>query len=270
MFRRAICGIPTNFLNKTFATLVKEIDKKEYLESITASLLLKESYKRFPTDEEIRTQFPILPLYNLRIVDYTLRKLENYHHKKEPISVENYTIEHIMPQKIDSHNRKWIDELGPDWQQIHQKYIHTIGNLTLTGYNPELGNMSFLEKQNIEGGFKSSPLWLNKSIARIDHWNKDEIEKRASELTNLAIEIWPYPKINQLILSQYKKREEITDIDITEEDHFEKGSEMTIHYKILKSSILSIGSNIHIEAKKKYIAFLNNTNFVDIFSEDLI
>ena len=78
VFIQAICGILTNSLNKMSATLVKEIDNEKYVESIIASLLLKEGYKRFPTYEEIRIQFPIVPLYNLRVVDYTLRKLENY------------------------------------------------------------------------------------------------------------------------------------------------------------------------------------------------
>jgi len=120
VYRRAICGIPINSLNKTFAMLSKEIEKERYVESIMISLLLKEGYKRFPTDEEFRSQFPIVPLYNLRVNDYTLRKLENYNHLKERISTENYTVEHILPQKIDSHNGKWINELGIDWQDQHQ------------------------------------------------------------------------------------------------------------------------------------------------------
>lgn len=100
VFRRAICQIPTASLNKTFANLIKEIDREDYLDSIKAAFILKESYKRFPSDEEFKNQFPYVPLYNRpRITDYTLRKLENFHHKKEPISVENYTIEHILPQK---------------------------------------------------------------------------------------------------------------------------------------------------------------------------
>jgi Protein of unknown function (DUF1524) len=146
VFRRAICRIPTASLNKTFANLIKEIDKDSYLESIKAAFILKESYKRFPSDEEFKSQFPFVPLYNLRITDYTLRKIENSNHKKEPISVENYTVEHILPQKPEL-PKAWIDELGNDWKQIHQKYVHTIGNLTLTGYNSELSYLSFREKK---------------------------------------------------------------------------------------------------------------------------
>jgi uncharacterized protein with ParB-like and HNH nuclease domain len=83
VFRRAICLIPTNSLNKTFANLTKEIDKDNYLESLKANFMLKAGYMRFPKDEEFKAQFLVVPLYNLRIKDYTLRKLENFHHNKE-------------------------------------------------------------------------------------------------------------------------------------------------------------------------------------------
>ena len=168
VFRRAICQIPTASLNKTFANLIKEIDRDNYLDSIKAAFILKESYKRFPSDEEFKNQFPYVPLYNRpHITDYTLRKLENFHHKKELILAENYTVEHILPQKPEL-PKDWIDELGDDWKQIHQKYVHTIGNLTLTGYNSELSYLPFLQKRSIEGGFGSSPLWLNNRLSKLN------------------------------------------------------------------------------------------------------
>jgi uncharacterized protein with ParB-like and HNH nuclease domain len=99
--RRAICSIPTKALNKTFANLSKEIDKNNYIESLKAAFILKEGFASFPTDQEFKAEFPIVPLYNLRIREHVLRKLENIHHGKEPIDIENYTIEHIMPQNKD-------------------------------------------------------------------------------------------------------------------------------------------------------------------------
>ena len=105
VFRRAICGIPTNSLNKTFANLYKEIKQENYLESFRAALLLKESYRRFPRDEEFKEQLLIKDVYNFRSRNYLLRKLEN-HNKKELVNVESYTIEHIMPQ-----NENLSDEL---------------------------------------------------------------------------------------------------------------------------------------------------------------
>ncbi|MFI5241239.1 MAG: DUF1524 domain-containing protein, partial [Microgenomates group bacterium] len=119
VLRRAICGIPTNSLNKTFATLLRDVDKTNYLENVKANFLLLESYKKFPSDEEFKSQFPNVPMYTSRVVGYVLDKLENSRHGKEPISVENYTIEHIMPQKTPL-PKPWVDELGENWEQVHQ------------------------------------------------------------------------------------------------------------------------------------------------------
>ena len=83
--------------------------------------------------------------------------------------------------------------LGENWEQVHQKYLHTIGNLTLTGYNSELSNLSFLEKRDRDGGFKSTSLQLNSEIAVLQHWNKDEIERRGRILAEEALKIWSVP-----------------------------------------------------------------------------
>jgi hypothetical protein len=111
---------------------------------------------------------------------YTLRKL-NFHHNKEPINIKNCTIEHIMPQNQNLHPM-WRQEFGDQWQEIQQKYLHTIGNLTITGYNSDLGDLLFLEKRDRDGGFASSPLSLNHELAKLDRWTKDEIEKRAHSM----------------------------------------------------------------------------------------
>jgi Protein of unknown function (DUF1524) len=92
-----------------------------------------------------------VPLYNLRIKDYALKKIENINHQKEPFDMKNYSIEHIMPQNKNLSER-WRRELGETWEEIHQKYLHTIGNLTITGYNAELGDLSFIEKRDRLGG----------------------------------------------------------------------------------------------------------------------
>lgn len=118
VFRRSICLIPTNSLNKTFANLAKELDKDDYVKSLCAALILEEGYMRFPTDEEFRAEFPIVPLYNLRIKEYTLRKIENIHHQSEPLDMKNYSIEHIMLQNTDL-SEGWRQELGETWDEIH-------------------------------------------------------------------------------------------------------------------------------------------------------
>ena len=157
VFRRVICGIPTNLLNKTFATIYREIDKTHYLESIQAAFLIKNLYRLFPGNEEFRQQFIIKDVYNFRSRNYLLRKLENYHRPHELVNVEDYTIEHVLPQN-DKLSFEWQSELGSNWQQVQARYLHTIGNLTLTGYNSEYSDHPFFEKRNYpeKKGFKNS------------------------------------------------------------------------------------------------------------------
>ena len=129
VFRRAICGIPTNALNLIFANIGKEIDKKNYVESFQANLFLKDKYKRFPNNEEFKSQFMIKDLYNFPRRNYWLRKLENFQHK-ERINVEEYTIEHVMPQD-EKLSPEWKTELGENWKEIHKTYLHTVRQLDL-------------------------------------------------------------------------------------------------------------------------------------------
>ncbi len=204
VFRRVICGVPTNSMNKTFATLAKEIDKEYYLESVQVALLLKDSYRRFPKDEEFRAAFVVKDVYNFRSRNYLLRKLENYGHK-ELVNVESCTIEHIMPQNKQL-SIEWQEELGPNWQGIHATYLHTIGNLTLTGYNSELSDHTFQEKRDREGGFARSPIRLNSSLARLENWNKEEIERRAESLAELAVKVWPISQLSPEQISKYSKQ----------------------------------------------------------------
>ena len=100
-FRRAVCGIPSNSMNKTFANFSRDVKKERYLESIQAYFLNLPSYRRFPRDEEFRQQFLVKNLYDFRNRKYWLRRLENFE-RKEPVAVNEYTIEHIMPQKEES------------------------------------------------------------------------------------------------------------------------------------------------------------------------
>ena len=125
VFRRAIVGIPTNSLNKTFANLYKNIDKVNYIESFTVALQMMDSYRRFPSDDEFMSELIVKNVYSMRNISYLLGKLENYDHK-EKIIVEDYTIEHIMPQNKNI-SKEWQEMLGENWKDIQNKYLHIIG-----------------------------------------------------------------------------------------------------------------------------------------------
>ena len=194
LWRRAICEIPTNSLSKTFATLYQAVDKDDYVNSIIKAFVFKSSYKRFSSDYEVREKLQTKDIYHFRLRKYLLEALENYYHK-EPIDLNtaNYTIEHIMPQNIE-HNRSWQQLFGENWQAVHSLYLHTLGNLTITGYNAEMSNKSFGEKVNGESGFKHSHLKLNESIVQCDVWNKKAIQRRTNILTDIILKIWKYPE----------------------------------------------------------------------------
>ncbi len=172
--RRAVCGLGTNGLNKVFASFTKKINKDQYLESIKAHFLSLETTKgKFPKDSEFKNLFITIDFYNLKEKKYFFERLENFD-TKEPVNTQKCTIEHIMPQEL---TEEWKRDLGENFQAIHDKYLHTIGNLTLTGYNSEYRNNSFQEKQGMEKGFKDSLLRLNQGLRDLESFGEEEIKK---------------------------------------------------------------------------------------------
>jgi len=262
VFRRAVTGIPTNSLNKTFAQLYKEIDKDNYLESLRAIFILKSSYQRFPTDEEFRTELINKDIYSFRNNKYFFEKLEFYKNK-ERVNIDDLSVEHIMPQTLTS---KWKDELGEDFQRIKDTYLHTVGNLTLTGYNSDMSNKTFAEKRDMQKGFKESSVRLNKDLITLDTWTEEEIKKRAQKLSKLAVEVWRYSDLSVEILDKYKKvSESEEEIDYSIDDYVYLQGEMLTLYELLKENILALDPEIvKEEYKKLYIAFKTGTNFIDV------
>ena len=161
-------------MNKTFATFNRALKKEQYLESIQAHFLTLPSYRRFPPDDEFQRELQVRDLYNFRSRSYWLRRLEN-HDRKERVTVDEYTIEHIMPQN-DVLSAHWKRDLGPDWKDIQKKWLHTLGNLTLTGYNPELSDRPFTDKRDMKGGFADSPLRMNQGLGKLDSWTEEADE----------------------------------------------------------------------------------------------
>lgn len=202
LFRRAICRIPTNSHNKTFAGFAAAIDPARYVESAEARLLTLGSYKRFPSDQEFSEALRTEDLYHLQRAPYFFRTMEN-HGRKEEVSTADYTIEHILPQNDHLHP-DWRRDLGPDWQNVQARYLHTLGNLTLTGYNPELSDRPFLEKRDMDGGFRNSPLRLNQGLGELEVWDQVAIEERASRLAAQAVGIWQRPQLDDALLATYR------------------------------------------------------------------
>ena len=204
LFRRNICEVPTNALNKIFLMLNKEILRydgttENYVEKFVYALLSKRESGRFPDDEEFSTALAAKQVYSMRgkYKAYLFERLENYgtiETKDVYTHLDNkvYTIEHIMPQHLTP---AWTRALGPNSAEIHSTWLHRLANLTLTGYNPNLSNKTFAEKRDAEeGGYKASGLKMNQKIAQKETWGLAELEERNRELVALALKIWPFPQ----------------------------------------------------------------------------
>jgi uncharacterized protein with ParB-like and HNH nuclease domain/predicted transport protein len=263
VFRRAICNIPTNSLNKTFATFRSKLNKARYLESIQAHFLTLTSYRRFPDDEEFKRDIKVRDLYNFNRRSYWLRRMENFG-RKERVPVTEYTIEHILPQNEEL-SVEWRKVLGTDWKRIQETWLHTLGNLTLTGYNSEYSDRPFLEKRDMEGGFKNSPLKLNDGLGKVKIWNEEAIQARSERLSNLAVKVWAAPTLSIETLSAYKtKEEEPHAYTIEDHNHLSPASPMRPLFEALRKEILALDPVVTEEFLKLYIAYKAETNFVDV------
>ncbi|MGC4033093.1 MAG: DUF262 and DUF1524 domain-containing protein [Tepidisphaeraceae bacterium] len=264
VFRRAICGIPTNSLNKTFATLSKSIDKSKYVESLTAALLLRDSYRRFPNDEEFTRELAVKDVYSFRNRSYFLRRLENAG-RKERVMIDEYTVEHIMPQN-ENLSQAWRAALGENWKEVHARYLHTLGNLTLTGYNSEYSDRPFLEKRDMKGGFAESPIRLNEGLKLVESWNEAEMIKRGERLAKKAATVWAIPSLPAEVLAQYRKskRDEVDEHAYTLADHPKLKGDMLDLFRLLRERVLALDPGMKEHILKLYIAFKSETNVVDV------
>lgn len=260
VFRRSICDIPTNSLNKTFATLRNEIRQDDYVNSIKAFFVMRDDYKEFPNDDKFTVAFVSRDIYTMRSRNFILSHLENYGNKA-PIIIENYTIEHIMPQN-SSLSPEWQQMLGTNWREVQKTYLHTIGNLTLTAYNSEMSDHPFMVKMDMEGGFKESALRLNAYVVKLTEWNEQRIKERASLLADKAKQIWAFPDMTAAELAPYQtveKPAERYSLETYDTNVFTK----TL-FEVLDRRIQNLSPDVKREFKKLYVAYKLDTNFVDI------
>ena len=204
LFRRNICEVPTNALNKVFLMLNKEILRYDntadnYVDKCIYALRIKRESGRFPDDREFGESLSAKQVYLMRgkYKAYLFERFENFgtlETKDVYAHLDNneYSIEHIMPQHLTP---AWSEELGPNAAEIHTIWLHRLANLTLTGYNPSLSNKSFQDKRDAEqGGYKNSGLRMNQKIGQKDAWGLPELEERNKEMVAQALRIWPCPQ----------------------------------------------------------------------------
>jgi uncharacterized protein with ParB-like and HNH nuclease domain/predicted transport protein len=262
VFRRSACSIPSNSLNLTFAIFTRGLGKERYLESVKAKFLALEDYKRFPSDEEFKKALPLWRLYKSGQKAYCLGRLENYG-TKEPINTGNYTIEHILPQNPIL-SKEWREELGEGWQKVRENWLHTLGNLTLTGYNSTYSDKPFSEKRKMEGGFKDSHLRLNQGLESVERWNEEAIVERGRRLSELALKVWPAPFLPPEVLAEYAERkQEMKAYSISDHPALLKGYSKLL-YDALRARVLELSSDVTENFLKFYVSFKCGRSFMDL------
>lgn len=198
LFRRYIVGLPTHSLNKVFPYIYKEVELDNYVHSVKMAFSKRTGDARFPNDDDLIDALRNQAIYNrssqgISRLMYYLTRLE-FFENKEPVDIKiaNLTIEHIFPQ---SPHKDWLKDISKkDYNDFLQKYLHTIGNLTLSGNNAGLGNKPFVQKRDYEkNGYKNSSLWINKRLAELDKWNIDAYIDRTNDIINRTLQIWQSP-----------------------------------------------------------------------------
>ncbi|EJB71729.1 hypothetical protein HPHPA8_0411 [Helicobacter pylori Hp A-8] len=154
--------------------------------------------------------------------------------------------------------------MGENFKAIHEKYLHTIGNLTLTGYNSEYSNNSFQEKRDMENGFKQSPLRLNQSLKDLESFGEKEIEKRANDLADWALKIWTYPKLDAEILEKYKPKKDKKEKKAYDLSSYNFGPDSRELFDTLRKEIKALDERVTENFMKHYITYKHGTIFVSI------
>jgi uncharacterized protein with ParB-like and HNH nuclease domain/predicted transport protein len=265
VIRRTFANLPTHKLNTLFIALYKKLNPNDLIISLKSMLT-----PDFPNDTLFREGIHKFSIYKSgsKKCLLILQRLEEYYKHKETLNFENLQIEHVMPRLDEIPEnlpKSWKDMLGSDYLRVHSTYLHTLGNLTLTGYNPELSAKPFEQKRSLLDG---SHLELNKYFTTLNRWDENEILKRANMLCDIAIKIWRYPNIDRETLLKYTKPERHrTERVYALGDHPHLQSEMLALFNELRSRILSINPDVREEILKLYIAYKASTNFVDIIPQ---
>lgn len=200
-WRRFIWGLPTNALNKLFMNLYSDVDVSDYLVSVQKALIKKKGIQKFPTNSEIEIALAEKDVYNIQAKNrmYFFELLENYNNREHvDINSPNITIEHIFPQTPEA---KWRESISEgDYNLMSEKYLNTIGNLTLSGNNGSLSNKTFKEKKTFnrnekQQGYEFSRLWLNQYLKEIEEWNLASLQNRLKIIFDRFLKIWDYPEV---------------------------------------------------------------------------
>lgn len=265
LIRYGLLHVSSTLLNSLFVRMKKDIndilDKVENAKYSDVFRFVLDNLSKIkpnasnPKDDDIKEFLTTKDVYNSRrkLCKFILDAIELSSNPKEVVDIRFLTIEHIMPQKLSGPDgEQWKGDLGDTWELIHEKFLHTIGNLTLTGYNPEYGNRSFHYKKNIQGGFNNSPLYLNSFMKNTDVWTEKQIIERGNILARRMLSLYPIYKPSR----DYSIQQNITSITLAN-DRLE---DVIMHRKPTKALIGFFDEDIELYVsswKDLYLQLIN-------------
>lgn len=189
VLRRAFCGESTRRYGQQFVAAIRSLGSP-----VRESLQTYLFDQGWPDDESFKRSVRAFPAYRRELskARLILEEVERKHGHKEPVNLATLTMEHVLPQTIGTSRdgRAWQTMLGIQWERVHRERLHTLGNLTLSGYNSALSNLRYEEKRKL---LLDSNLRLNRVFQDIDSWDETEIQSRSDSLCDQVIEIWPRP-----------------------------------------------------------------------------
>lgn len=250
LFRRIVVNLPSHGYSRIFADIEDNVRKRQdgnYVDIVNSIFLADGKSRRFPSDNEFLEDLMSRNIYEglpPAYRKYLFSRLENGDSKEQTnviarLENKQYTIEHIMPQTLNS---QWIDALGENYEEIHETWLHTLPNLTLTGYNSKYSNRSFEEKLTMKDGFRDSPLRLNKYIGRCETWTEKELGERKLILEKLAVELWKRP-----VTSYKEQHEEIVSCTVNDVMNFDKKEKLRSYVLLGKKRIVSIWKTMFVD-----------------------
>jgi len=243
----------TRSLGNIFASLAQKITNERPLENLSVAIARFSKNSRFPNNTEFFEALLHKDLYESRICKFVLDRLEN--DSKERIDTNSFSIEHVMPQN-ENMRPEWREMLGSEWQSIQQTWLHRLGNLTLTGYNPEYSDKDFQTKKSIAGGFNESPLRLNRDMRESEQWTEREMEARARRLAEQSITLWPMLQVSPELISRYELEEhKRLSHGKTAKDVSGFNNSTTLLFDQLNQYINEMGTDISLIIGKKNLTF---------------
>jgi len=262
IFRRAICGEQTRGYWQVFANLAYDIDSQRPFESLTVGLARHRGNYRFPNDDEFRLALEERDIYGMRICFDLLDRLENYG-SKELTDTSGCSIEHVMPQN-EKLGPEWREMLGENWREIQQKWLHRLGNLTLTGYNSTYSDRPFAEKKTTKGGFEESAVRLNKYIREQAVWTPTEMERRGKELASRALSIWQGLIIDKALIDAADQAEMRSRAKRRDAWKVPMSLAARSLFEVLRTKVLEMDGDIIELAEQKSVSYHGPTFFLEV------